>query len=111
MAGVLSASFTEYVQANGVPHINWEDYCDFIFLNKGGFGVCYRAKHRQNGTVLAFKFSGYTDNNPSQSYIEKEIETDFKLNELKYSAKMFGYFLDTHEGILSTIDVTRKKRY
>lgn len=68
MSDALSASFSEYVRAKSVPCIMWEDYCGFQFLNKGGFGLCYQAKHKRTHQLFAFKFPGYTDNYPSQRF-------------------------------------------
>jgi serine/threonine protein kinase/Ca2+-binding EF-hand superfamily protein len=101
----VSDEFKQFVQENGVPRLNFEDFEVIQFLCSGSFGSCYKARRRSDGEVVALKFFGYSECNPLDDLrgIEREIETDWSFNDFESTAKCLGYIVDSYDGYVKDV--------
>jgi len=81
---------------------------DLQFINRGGFGTCFSARHA-SGMKCALKFFDYDETSVSDpAWVDMEITRSFESNEISGMAQLLGVFFDTEQGFLTQLFGIRK---
>lgn len=98
---LASAEFLQdSVDRNRIPELNFEDFIFVKWIGDGGFGSVFKYKNIYTGAHVAMKFFGYKGcpAQPLWRKIEREIESDYQLNDLNSTSKLLGFIVDSYEG-------------
>jgi serine/threonine protein kinase len=88
------------------------DSCSLAYLASDQFHIMYELAGGSNGVIfcgqriedetpVAFKFFGYTDEEPSPSHLQAEIDLMISYAHLEALPKIFGYFFDSPTGLVA----------
>lgn len=84
----------------GADIVNPKDFFIQSMINEGGYGTVFRAINKHNGEKSAFKFFGYTENNPLEDEIDDEIKLMMSLRGIKGVIQLKGVFKDSKTGLV-----------
>jgi serine/threonine protein kinase len=91
-------SFEDF--ANLFQVLNPSDFTVLYLIGEGGIGKVYCAVRKSDGKEVALKFFGYVPNEPDIHQIREEITIMSHFIGISSITQLYGYFMDTIDGIL-----------